>query len=71
MARRWLGSNGFFFLATLVSGQRLPLLLVPLFYLVLFIATSKNKQKLPLKLVIVAMLSLLAVMLIPLFGKEG
>jgi hypothetical protein len=37
-------------LATLVSGQRLPFLLVPLFYLVLFIATSKDKQKLPLKL---------------------
>jgi hypothetical protein len=59
------------FLATLVSGQRLPFLLVPLFYLVLFIATSKNKQKLPLKLVIVAMLSLLAVMLIPFIRERG
>jgi hypothetical protein len=52
-------------LATLVSGQRLPLLLVPLFYVVLFIATSKNKQKLPLKLGILALGSLLAVTLIP------
>jgi hypothetical protein len=52
-------------LATLVSGQRLPLLLVPLFYVVLFITTSKNKQKLPLKLGVFALGSLLAVTLIP------
>jgi len=59
------------FLATLVSGQRLPLLLVPLFYLVLFIATSKNKRKLPLKLGILGLLSLLAVTLIPFIRERG
>ncbi|MFO0150332.1 MAG: hypothetical protein ACK525_15990 [Microcystis sp.] len=59
------------FLATLVSGQRLPLLLVPLFYLVLFIATSKNKQKLPLRLGILGLLSLLAVTLIPFIRERG
>ena len=59
------------FLATLVSGQRLPLLLVPLFYLVLFIATSKNKQKLPLKLGILGLLSLLSVTLIPFIRERG
>ena len=59
------------FLATLVSGQRLPFLLVPLFYLVLVIATSKNKQKLPLKLGILGMISLLGVTLIPFIQERG
>jgi hypothetical protein len=59
------------FLATLVSGQRLPLLLVPLFYLVLFIATSKNKRKLPLKLGILGLLSLFSVTLIPFIRERG
>jgi hypothetical protein len=58
-------------LATLVSGQRLPLLLVPLFYFVLFIATSKNRQKLPLKLGIIGVISLLAVVLIPFIRERG
>jgi len=59
------------FLATLVSGQRLPFLLVPLFYLVLFIATSKDKQKLPLKLGILGLISLLAVTLNPFVQERG
>ena len=59
------------FLATLVSGQRIPFLLVPLFYLVLFIATGKHKQKLPLKLGILGLLSLLAVTLIPFIRERG
>jgi hypothetical protein len=59
------------FLATLVSGQRLPFLLVPLFYLVLFIATSKKKRKLPLKLGILGLMSLLAVTLIPFIRERG
>ena len=58
-------------LATLVSGQRLPFLLVPLFYLVLVIATSKSKQKLPLKLGILGMISLLGVTLIPFIQERG
>ena len=58
-------------LATLVSGQRLPFLLVPLFYLVLFIATSKHKQKLPLKLGILGLISLLAVTLNPFIQERG
>jgi len=58
-------------LATLVSGQRLPFLLVPLFYLVLFIATSKHKQKLPLKLGILGLISLLAVTLNPFVQERG
>jgi hypothetical protein len=59
------------FLATLVSGQRIPFLLVPLFYLVLFIATSKHKQKLPLKLGILGLISLLAVTLNPFIQERG
>ena len=59
------------FLATLVSGQRLPFLLVPLFYLVLFIATSKSKRKLPLKLGILGLISLLAVTLNPFIQERG
>ncbi|MFM8308295.1 MAG: hypothetical protein ACKN87_14925, partial [Microcystis aeruginosa] len=59
------------FLATLVSGQRLPFLLVPLFYLVLVIATSKSKRKLPLKLGILGMISLLGVTLIPFIQERG
>ncbi|TRU70278.1 MAG: hypothetical protein EWV46_21665 [Microcystis viridis Mv_BB_P_19951000_S69D] len=58
-------------LATLVSGQRLPFLLVPLFYWVLFIATSKSKRKLPLKLGILGLISLLAVTLIPFIQERG
>ena len=59
------------FLATLVSGQRIPFLLVPLFYLVLFIATSKKKRKLPLKLGILGLISLLAVTLNPFIQERG
>jgi len=59
------------FLATLVSGQRIPFLLVPLFHLVLFIATSKHKQKLPLKLGILGLISLLAVTLNPFIQERG
>jgi len=59
------------FLATLVSGQRIPFLLVPLFYLVLFIATGKHKQKLPLKLGILGLISLLAVTLNPFIQERG
>jgi hypothetical protein len=59
------------FLATLVSGQRLPLLLVPLFYLILFIVTSKKKQQLPLKLGIISVVSLIAALLIPFIRERG
>jgi hypothetical protein len=52
-------------IATLLSGQRLPLVLVPLFYLVLLVVTYRRKNRLPLKLGAIAVVSGFAVALIP------
>lgn len=67
--RRWRiagwGAMGLVLLATLVSGQRLPLVLVPAFYLVLLMATDRNKKRLPLKLGAIGAISFFSVILIP------
>lgn len=63
------GAMAMVLLATLVSGQRLPLILVPAFYLVLLIATTRNKKQIPLKLGAIGVVSFAAVMLIP-FVRE-
>jgi hypothetical protein len=59
------------FLATLVSGQRLPLILVPLAYLVLWIVTSPRKKQLPWKLLALALASVIAVTQIPFLRERG
>jgi hypothetical protein len=50
----------FVLLATFVSGQRLPLLLVPVFYLILLIVTEKEKKRLLLKLGVIGLVSIVA-----------
>ncbi|MEG3435810.1 hypothetical protein V0288_01640 [Pannus brasiliensis CCIBt3594] len=74
-SRRWRiagwGAMGLVLLATLVSGQRLPLILVPAFYLVLLIATARNKKRLPLKLGTIGAISFLSVLFIPFLRERA
>lgn len=72
--RRWQGISWLamtsIMVATLISGQRTALLLVPLIFLILLLLTGKRKRWLPLKLVILAAAAYLLARKLPLVGEQ-